>query len=146
MRNIKKIIIHCSDSDFGDAALIDKWHKERGWEGIGYHYVIMNSYRSKDNYKKEDDGLIEFGRPVEKVGAHCKGENADSVGICLIGRHTFTAEQLLVSLPKLVNDLTVSFGLVPGNVHGHYEFEPAKTCPNISMEVLRNFLRRKWNI
>ena len=146
MRDIKKIIIHCSDSDFGDAALLDKWHKERGWEGIGYHYVILNSYRSKDNYKKEDDGLIEFGRPVEKIGAHCKGENADSVGILLIGRHTFTAEQLLVALPKLMNDLSIGFGLVPANVYGHYEFEPLKTCPNISMEVLRNFLRRKWNI
>ena len=60
MREIKKIIIHCSDSEFGDAALIDKWHKERGWTGIGYHYVILNGCRKAtmtgfQPYKKEDD-------------------------------------------------------------------------------------------
>ena len=42
VREIKKVIIHCSDSDFGTASVIDGWHKERGWDGIGYHYVITN--------------------------------------------------------------------------------------------------------
>ncbi len=48
-KEIKRIIIHHSASDFGDAKLIDKWHKERGWKGIGYHFVVLNGKRrSKD--------------------------------------------------------------------------------------------------
>ena len=41
MAKLTNIIIHCSDSDFGDAQTIDLWHKQRGWKGIGYHYVIV---------------------------------------------------------------------------------------------------------
>ena len=69
--------------------MIDRWHKERGWTGIGYHYVILNGCRKASAagfqpYKKEDDGLIETGRPVEEAGAHCGGENHDSIRIFLI--------------------------------------------------------------
>lgn len=42
MGRIDKIIINCSDSDWGDAEVIDEWHRERGWDGIGYHYIICN--------------------------------------------------------------------------------------------------------
>jgi len=43
MKN-KKVIIHCSDSSFGNAVLIDKWHRQRGFDNIGYHFVILNSH------------------------------------------------------------------------------------------------------
>ena len=76
MRQIKYIIIHCSATaegkDFG-AKDIDRWHRARGWNGIGYHYVIRL------------DGTIEKGRDVSKVGAHCAGVNSISVGVCYIG-------------------------------------------------------------
>ena len=39
-----RITIHCSDSEWGNADVIDEWHKKRGWDGIGYHYVILNGY------------------------------------------------------------------------------------------------------
>ncbi|HHD11115.1 MAG TPA: hypothetical protein ENK42_01615 [Deltaproteobacteria bacterium] len=83
MRRIDKIIIHCSASDFGSAALIDRWHRERCWRMIGYYYVILNGYRKKGRYNKDDDGLIEPGRPIEEIGAHCRGQNRTSIGICL---------------------------------------------------------------
>ena len=76
MREINKIVVHCSATQEGkniSAATIDKWHKKRGWRGIGYHYVIGL------------DGLIELGRPVEQVGAHVKGHNKNSIGICYVG-------------------------------------------------------------
>ena len=76
MRKINKIIVHCSATPEGrnvSAATIDKWHKERGWSGIGYHYVVKL------------DGSIEYGRMVDKVGDHCKGHNKSSIGICYIG-------------------------------------------------------------
>ena len=52
---------------------IDRWHRERGWLKIGYHYVIKR------------DGTVETGRELEEVGAHAKGHNAISVGICMVG-------------------------------------------------------------
>jgi len=55
------------------AKKIRQWHKLRGWSDIGYHYVIRR------------DGRIELGRPIEQVGAHVKGHNSDSIGVCMVG-------------------------------------------------------------
>lgn len=76
MRTIKHIVVHCSATQEGvfvSAATIDRWHKARGWKGIGYHYVILL------------DGSIEVGRPLEQRGAHVKGFNNHSIGICYVG-------------------------------------------------------------
>ena len=96
MREIKSIIIHCSDSPCGDAALIDQWHKARGWRGIGYHEVILNAYPHIINHMKhrpsvKHDGLIENGREWDQVGAPAKGHNKDSIGICLMGRDVLSS-------------------------------------------------------
>ena len=76
MRTINEIIFHCADTyaymDIGKKE-IDSWHRARGWNGIGYHYVIRR------------DGTIEQGRPEEQVGAHVAGHNANSIGICYAG-------------------------------------------------------------
>ncbi len=64
VRKINKIIIHCTATPEGrdiDAETIDKWHINRGWSGIGYHYVVKL------------DGTIEEGRSVNKTGAHTRG-------------------------------------------------------------------------
>ena len=75
-RHIDRIIIHCSytrpSQDIG-AEEITKWHKDRGFDTIGYHYVITR------------DGLVELGRDVETAGAHARGYNRWSIGICLVG-------------------------------------------------------------
>lgn len=75
-RTITEIIIHCSATPDGKdftVAEIRRWHKERGFSDVGYHYVI---YRN---------GHIENGRDVDMIGAHCTGHNANSIGICYIG-------------------------------------------------------------
>jgi N-acetylmuramoyl-L-alanine amidase len=130
MRKINKIIIHCSATQEGrhlDAAEINRWHLKRGWKGIGYHYVVLL------------DGAIEYGRSVYEPGAHVKGMNKNSIGICYIGgveeergdngkwiaKDTRTPEQkeslllLLKTLKKMHVDATI---------HGHNEFA-AKSCP-----------------
>ena len=125
MRQIKEIILHCSATAEGrdyTVADIDRWHKARGWRGIGYHYVI---YR---------DGSVHPGRPVEQIGAHCTGRNANSIGICYIGglaadnktpKDTRTPAQIQ-ALRDLVGELKKKY---PGaRVHGHNEFA-AKSCP-----------------
>ncbi len=92
-RVIDSIIVHCSDSACGDREVIDKWHRERGWNEIGYHFVITNGHLvSGSKYNPDHDGDIQVGRPVGKIGSHCKGHNANSIGICLIGKHHFTAK------------------------------------------------------
>ena len=82
MRQIDKIIVHCSATPNDREVTvedIDRWHKERGWYGCGYHIVI---YRN---------GSIHMGRPLSKIGAHCKGRNTGSIGVCLIGNDEFTS-------------------------------------------------------
>ena len=76
MRRITEIIIHCSATKAGqwfEAKDIDQWHRRRGFDCIGYHYVVLL------------DGTIQKGRPLERAGAHCIGHNAHSIGICYIG-------------------------------------------------------------
>ena len=77
MRKIDKIIIHCSATPIGrdfSAKVIREWHvKGNGWDDIGYHYIVRLN------------GDLEYGRPVEIAGAHCRGHNKNSIGICYIG-------------------------------------------------------------
>ena len=76
MKTIDTIIIHTSATPFGKdfrAADIDRWHREQNFKCIGYNFVI------------DLDGTVEKGRPLTMVGAHCKGYNDHSIGICYIG-------------------------------------------------------------
>ena len=125
MRKINLIIVHCTATVEGrdyTVADIDRWHKQRGWKGIGYHFVI---YR---------DGSVHHGRKIEEIGAHCTGQNADSIGICYIGglsadgktpKDTRTSMQK-AALRSLINELKAKFLGV--TVHGHREFAN-KACP-----------------
>lgn len=130
MRKINKIIIHCSATppsmDIG-VIEIDRWHRDRGWSEIGYHYVITRS------------GVIEDGRPVDKIGAHVSGHNKDSIGICLVGgveegnvshaQDNFTDKQW-DSLRRLLMMLTVDYKRA--TIHGHNEYA-AKACPSFDV-------------
>ena len=129
MREIDKIIIHCSATPEGrdvDIETIRGWHiNERGWSDIGYHYVI------------ELDGTIKKGRPISRSGAHTKGYNKNSIGICYVGgtekddikisKDTRTAAQK-ESLTKLLLELkTVDY--CKAVIHSHRDFAN-KTCPS----------------
>jgi len=76
MRNIDKIIVHCAATkpsmDIG-VKEIRNWHLDRGWSDVGYHYIIRRN------------GKIEKGRSIDVVGAHARGHNKNSIGICLVG-------------------------------------------------------------
>lgn len=121
----KYIVVHCSatkpSADIG-AAEIDEWHKARGWREIGYHAVIRR------------DGRIEFGRPFEDVGAHVKGYNNVSVGVCLVGGINETGQSdanytddQWYSLEHLVATLKRAY---PGaKIVGHNELTTMKDCP-----------------
>jgi len=125
MRYISLIIVHCSAVRPGQrssAKDINGWHLDKGWNGIGYHYVVRR------------DGSIEPGRPLEEVGAHCVGHNSHSIGVCYEGGlnelgeevDTRTPEQK-VTLRKLLEELHQRFP--KALIVGHHDLNPGKNCP-----------------
>ena len=143
LSDITKIIVHCSDTRFGDVNQIDRWHKEMGWDGCGYHYVITNGIlHAGQNYDSAFDGMVQRGRGIEVVGAHVKGHNHDSIGVCLIGQHHFTGRQLLLALPTLLLRLKIEFPNIT-DIYGHREFNKEKTCPNIAPRLIHNLWRQQ---
>jgi len=132
MRKIDKLIIHCSDTPNDrdvNAATIKEWHVDgNGWSDIGYHFVIKR------------DGTLEEGRPVITAGAHCLGHNANSIGICLIGRDKFTKEQFQ-TLKQYYDDTQTQGDMYFDYIFGHYELDKnGKTCPNICCTLLALYL------
>lgn len=118
--SIERIVVHCADTpasmDIG-VDEIDRWHRERGWSGVGYHYVIRR------------DGEIEHGRPEGIMGAHVRGYNRNSLGICLVGGKggfNYTAVQMQ-SLEKLYTTLSTKYNAAEW--HGHRDLDTAKSCP-----------------
>ncbi len=149
MRKIDLIVIHCSDSAFGDAATIRRWHTDppprgNGWSDIGYHFVVLNGCRKAGAFDPNLDGLVEPGRPVEQVGSHVYGHNETSLGICLVGGRTRSGQSVMdswltdkqrVALFALLDDLLSRYP--DARIAGHHELNPAKTCPNLNMDTLR---------
>lgn len=148
-KRLANIIVHCSDSTWGSAAEIRRWHLQNGWKDIGYHYVISNGLLMLDHRLETMDGSIEAGRPLDgdpfiedfEIGAHALGYNDSSIGVCLIGKTSFTARQI-GSLLRLLDNLRTTFSVENGAVLGHYEtpLSKGKTCPNIDMAHVRYFL------
>jgi N-acetylmuramoyl-L-alanine amidase len=124
MRKIDRVIIHCSASDFPrqTAQWIDAIHRERGFDKIGYTFFIRNC------------GLIEQGRYLDEVGAHTRGLNKKSIGICLAGETAFFPAQFK-SLFLLLSVLKLAFP--KATLHGHNEFNANKTCPNINLSPIK---------
>lgn len=131
MRDIKKILVHCAATppsmDIG-ADVIRGWHvNERGFQDIGYHYVIKR------------DGTLEPGRNIRIAGAHCRGHNFTSIGVCLVGgvnddgkaEDNFTDAQKN-TLRSLLDVLTVTFKC---EVHGHRDMRGVnKACPSFDVK------------
>ena len=120
---INKVIIHAADTPAGmnvGVEEIRRWHVEgNGWSDIGYHYVITR------------DGTIEAGRDEDTQGAHVRGHNGDSLGVCMVGGKpgcNYTAAQW-EALAWLVRGLLLRHGLVASDVYGHNDFDKGKTCP-----------------
>lgn len=140
MARIHDIIIHCADTANGHrlgrngktaAQIIDQWHFERFFrreinnkiafnrhlESIGYQFVI------------ETDGTLLTGRAVGEVGAHCKGHNTGSIGICLVGLDKFTLKQWQ-TLKQLVAKLKQDYP--NATLHGHRDYAP-RICPGFNV-------------
>jgi len=126
-RQINYLVVHCSATPEGrdhTAKDIDLWHRQRGFNEIGYNYVVRLN------------GTIEGGRDVDKIPAHVTNHNKDSIGICYIGgidkktlqpKDTRTAEQK-EALKKLLTELKALYP--EAEILGHRDFPGvAKACP-----------------
>ena len=129
-----RVVLHCSATKANSgvtAATIREWHLSRGWQDIGYHFVIL------------ENGDIEKGRHLHLQGSHVQGHNADSIGICYVGglgkngkpEDTMTTYQIS-SFEALLRALRLVYG--PLTLHGHNEFSN-KACP--SFIVAKKFAR-----
>lgn len=125
-RQVVRVVVHCAATPEGRdfrMADIDRWHRAKGWNGCGYHYVV------------DLDGKIEKGRDLEDLGAHAGVYNRGSIGVCYIGgldkdgepKDTRTAAQK-ESLLWLLGMLRY---LYPGvEIVGHRDLpDVKKACP-----------------
>lgn len=140
MRWINKIIVHCSDTPFGrddGAKEINSWHKAQGWVGIGYHFVIRL------------DGTIEKGRPISKVGAHCKGQNLHSIGVCYIGGRDENGNYADTRTPAQKESLYILLWGLAGQykapIYGHRDFAKV-ACPCFDARAEFNDIYEKLKI
>lgn len=136
MREINEIFIHCSATrpEWGrdlstswKVTEISKWHTDRGFDSIGYHYII------------DRNGIVACGRPEHVVGAHAKGHNTNSIGICLIGgfgssstdnfEDHYTEEQR-ISLYHMLDGLGDKYP--EAKIRGHNEVS-SKACPGFNV-------------
>jgi N-acetylmuramoyl-L-alanine amidase len=132
MRDIKYLVVHCTATPEGKtftAKDINLWHKQKGWSGIGYHYVIAL------------DGSIESGRPEHQIGAHVQGYNDNSLGIVYVGgcdakmqaKDTRTLDQK-TALIKLLKQLKLKHPKAV--ILGHRDFpKVAKACPSFNASL-----------
>ena len=76
LKEVKYLVVHCTATRLSQRVSvedIDRWHKAQGWSGIGYHWYV------------DRDGHIFPGRSEREAGAHVKGYNHCSIGICYEG-------------------------------------------------------------
>lgn len=125
MRPITELIWHCTATPEGRAvtvAEIDRWHRARGWSGIGYHKVVHL------------DGSVSDGRPESRIGAHVGGRNTDTIGYAYVGgvakdgrtpKDTRTPAQK-ATMARLTKEAIARHGLK--QVSGHHDYS-SKACP-----------------
>lgn len=140
MRQIDMIVVHCTatrpewqseQSTKAKVSEVKRWHTDKGWSDIGYHYLI------------DRDGTIADGRPVERAGAHAKGYNSNSIGIAIFGGHGGTANDEFEdnftdaqdrALRRLIAQLQMEFPNI-NQVIGHNDLpKVTKACPTFKVQ------------
>lgn len=129
--NPKEIIVHHSEHSTANVYDIDRWHKDKGWCGIGYHYFI------------DKQGNIYTGRPEDWTGAHCIDHNTKSIGICLQGRLQTekVTDPQYKALLWLIQDIKNRRGNMP--VYGHKELNSTDCPGNLDLDKLRRDLNNE---
>lgn len=142
LTDVRYLVVHCAATsanlDIG-AKEIDRWHRERGFFSIGYHYVIRRN------------GTVEDGRPLDQPGAHVRQYNSISLGVCLVGgvdgvdknadgritadewvpQANFTPEQIYM-LRIVLDEWKVKWP--NAEIVGHRDLDSGKACPSFNVK------------
>jgi N-acetylmuramoyl-L-alanine amidase len=133
LTDVRYIVVHCAATppslDIG-AREIDRWHRERGFFSIGYHGVIRRN------------GTLEDGRPLDTPGAHARGFNSVSLGVCLVGgvdkggpegqpQFNFTPEQMFM-LRIVLDEWKAKWP--DAEIVGHRDLDAGKACPSFDVK------------
>jgi len=135
----RKIIIHHSAREEWSPEEVNKYHKSKGWKGIGYNFYIRK------------DGTIYYGRPEDSEGAHTIGENNNSIGICLEGNfeEEEVSEKQLDSLLNLSLYISLKYDIykIMGHKEAYETLCPGKKFPleNVKVEIRNNIKEYKKN-
>jgi len=126
---VQFLVVHHSASDRSNTTKekIDKWHKKKGWNGIGYHKVI------------EGNGAIKNGRSESIQGAHALGVNARSLGVCVVGNFEkeIPTPSQINSLVRVLTNWCIIYGLDEKAIYGHYNVPGGTTptaCPGTNLK------------
>jgi N-acetylmuramoyl-L-alanine amidase len=123
MREINKVIVHCTATPENRVVTVEdvrQWHKARGWSDIGYHIMIYL------------DGTVHEGRPIERSGAHCKGQNRNSIGIAYVG-----------GVDKAMNPKDTRTEYPKVEIFGHRDFS-SKACPSFDAAKEYENITNMW--
>ena len=128
--NWKRIVVHHSAIKYGNAAVYDRAHRQRGMQnGLAYHFVIGNGIDS-------GDGEIEIGPRWTKqlLGGHVKsyGINLTAIGICLVGNFqaTHPTRRQLAAFTQLMDWLRSDVIPNAKQFAGHRDLRGEQTiCP-----------------
>lgn len=135
-RKINELIIHCTATEYVIPVTVDdvrRWHIERGFDDIGYHYLI------------DRQGNIHVGRELSLPGAHCKGHNQHSVGICYVGglkdglpadTRSFPQKE---SLNNLIAKLCETYPIT--KISGHNQYSN-KSCPCFPVDEYKRHIKQ----
>lgn len=122
-----KIVLHNADASSCTIEEINEWHKNNGWIGCGYHFLVRK------------DGSIYKGRPENVIGAHCQGSNTGSIGICFEGNYmTESMPQVQYNTGiELLKYLFNKYGVLA--IYGHKELYNTD-CPgtNFPLDDFKN--------
>lgn len=141
MERWKYLVLHHSAGASGNASIFHQEHLKRGWEGLGYHFVIGNGNGS-------EDGEIEIGFrwTEQKHGAHAGNTeyNQQGIGICVVGNleETFLTEKQLEALIFLIQKIRRVCKIPIENIVGHQDVKASTLCPgkNFPLEYLKKSL------
>ena len=133
LKIIDRIVVHHSgDNIHDDIIKIREIHLNRGFEDIGYNFVIKTN------------GEIQAGRDINYIPAHCKGHNLKSIGICLLGNSAFTAKQFF-ALYRLLEFLIQKYQINPDKIYRHCDLADTD-CPGFSLSTaFLKDMKKKYN-
>jgi len=140
LKHVDKVIVHCTATPEGRHTTVEdvkRWHLDRGWSDIGYHFLVYL------------DGSVHEGRPLEIQGAHCKGQNKNSIGIAYVGgidkvnfkpKDTRTEEQ-----KEALVDMLEFFKIAHPEavIYGHRDFAN-KACPSFDAKKEYSNITNMW--